>query len=158
MASRGGKQIRLKSGLGRRTRWGRFIAFGISIRLARIVWRHDARRLVSRSLLELLFFFLLFRELFLTLLESVVGCRQGSSLNQVLTQYRNLKGNSINPLFGRIASLWGARNPHVPGRTFRSLRAPRLALHPEQRISRSALNPVAKLVARRAQFMLGTLP
>ncbi len=45
----------------------------------------------------------------------------------------------INPLYRRIASLWAARNPHVAGRTFQLLRAPRLALHPEKRISRSAL-------------------
>ena len=45
-----------------------------------------------------------------------------------------VKGTSINPLFGQIASLWGARNPHVPGRTFRKLRAlpmlPNSAAHP----------------------------
>jgi hypothetical protein len=48
------------------------------------------------------------------------------------------KDASINSLFGRIASLRGARNPHVPERTFRLLRAARLALHPEKRIYRSA--------------------
>ena len=40
-------------------------------------------------------------------------------------------GTPINPFFGRIASLRGARNPHVPGRTFRLLCAARLALQPE---------------------------
>ena len=42
------------------------------------------------------------------------------------------KGTPINPFFGRIASLCGARNPHVPVSTFRLLRAARLALHPEK--------------------------
>jgi hypothetical protein len=46
----------------------------------------------------------------------------------------------VNPLIGRIASLCGARNPHVPGRTFRLLRAARLALHPEKRIFRRSQN------------------
>ena len=43
----------------------------------------------------------------------------------------SVKGIPINPFFGRIASLRSARNPHVPGRTFRLLCATRLALHPE---------------------------
>jgi len=33
---------------------------------------------------------------------------------------------------GRIALLRGARNPHVPGRTLRLLRAARLTLHPQK--------------------------
>ena len=46
-------------------------------------------------------------------------------------------GSPINPFFGRIALLRGAKtlrvqqNPHVPERTFRLLRVARLALHPE---------------------------
>ena len=40
-------------------------------------------------------------------------------------------GAPINPLFGQISSLHRARNPHVPERTFRLLRAARLELHPE---------------------------
>lgn len=78
-----------KLGLWRRGR-SRFVAVSVRVCLARVVRRHDPGGLVSRSLLQLFFFFLLFGQLFLTLLESVVGCRQGSSLNQVLTQYRNL--------------------------------------------------------------------
>ena len=42
-----------------------------------------------------------------------------------------VKGTPINPFFRRIALLRRARNPHVPGRAFRLLRALRLALHPE---------------------------
>ena len=41
-------------------------------------------------------------------------------------------GTPINSLFGRTAALPGARNPHVPERTFRLLRAVRLAFHPEK--------------------------
>ena len=56
-----------------------------------------------------------------------------------------MMGTSINSLFGRTAALRGAnalraqQNSHVSGRTFRLLRAVRLAFHPEKRISRSAL-------------------
>ncbi len=50
-----------------------------------------------------------------------------------------LVGISKNSFVGRIVSLHRARNPHVPGRTFRKLRALRLTLHPQKRIFRSAL-------------------
>ena len=41
-------------------------------------------------------------------------------------------GISKNSLLGRIVSLLGARNLHVPKRTFRLLRAARLTLHPDK--------------------------
>ena len=60
-----------------------------------------------------------------------------------------LKGSPINPLFGRIASLWGARNPRVRGRTLRLLRAPPMlpnwALHSEKTISGNALKGIESL-------------
>ena len=62
--------------------WGaRFLAIGVGIRVAPVLVRDDARRFVGRSLLEFFFFLLLLSQLFLTLFESVVRCRQGSSLN-----------------------------------------------------------------------------
>ena len=41
-------------------------------------------------------------------------------------------GTSKNSFLGRIASLRGARNPHVRTSTFRLLRAARLALDPDK--------------------------
>ena len=49
---------------------------------------------------------------------------------------------SKNSFVERIVSLRSARNPHVPGRTFRLLRAPRLTLHPQKCIFRDALKRV----------------
>ena len=54
-----------------------------------------------------------------------------------------LKGTSKNTFVGRIVLLHRARNPHVPGRTFWLLRALRLTLHPQKRIFRGALKPIA---------------
>ena len=39
-----------------------------------------------------------------------------------------------NLIFGRIAALRGARNPHVLNCTFRFLRAACLALHPKSKV------------------------
>jgi len=41
----------------------------------------------------------------------------------------------IKRLRRRITALCGARNPHVPGRTFRFLRATRLVLHPSRSLA-----------------------
>ena len=43
-----------------------------------------------------------------------------------------LPGTSINSFVRRIVSSRGARNPHVPGRTFRLLRSGLLTLHPQK--------------------------
>ena len=52
---------------------------------------------------------------------------------------KRLMGTSKNSFVGRIVSLHRARNPHVPGRTLRLLRALRLTLHPQKQIFRGAL-------------------
>ena len=52
-------------------------------------------------------------------------------------------GTPINSFVGRTAALHSARNPHVPERTFRLLRAVRLAFHPEKSIFKSALASIA---------------
>ena len=43
-----------------------------------------------------------------------------------------IQGTSNNSFVGRIVSSRGARNPHVPGRTFRLLRSGLLTLHPQK--------------------------
>ena len=64
----------------------------------------------------------------------------------------SIKGISKNTFVGRIVSLHRARNPHVPERTLRLLRALRLTLHPQKRIFRGALKQALQLKAIRSNF------
>ena len=56
-----------------------------------------------------------------------------------------MKGVTKNTFVGRMVSLHRARNPYLPGRTFRLLRALRLTLHPQKRIFSDALNPLKEM-------------
>ena len=79
--------------------------------------------------------------------------RGGSEGSDVTLPCIQLTGISKNCVVGRIAWLRGARNPHVPGRTLRLLRAPRLTLHPPNVILETPLhgvvNPLPTLIIRR---------
>jgi hypothetical protein len=71
---------------------------------------------------------------------------------------QNKTGIYINSLFGRIASLLCARNPHVPLSTFRLLRASRLALHPEKRIYMDAQKKYSRKTLDKAAPTRSTAP
>ncbi len=64
----------------------------------------------------------------------------------VKPNYR-LRETLIKWLRRRIAALRSARNPHVPGRTFRFLRAARLALHPPHSLNQRLLSTIACFAA-----------
>jgi hypothetical protein len=57
-------------------------------------------------------------------------------------QVQKRKETLIKWLRRRIAALRGARNPHVPGRTFRFLCAARLALHPPRSLHQRFLKRI----------------
>ncbi len=52
----------------------------------------------------------------------------------MLSEAKHQVGTSNNSFVGRIALSRGARNPHVPERTFRLLRSGLLALHPKNEL------------------------